>query len=162
MDYGLVSNHCSFFRGRDTNFVIDFCNGLYYNTEIYKSCANPLLRIVHTVLRFQVSLRYTNQSSLKAPSLTRHSRQYDPAPSPNKTENGTPIPAYKGEAIDSWFAPYGKFDLLAYMNKYWINQVDKNWVLWAHEFSKHATCYSTFQKECWVRSIFKNHHRQSY
>lgn len=34
------------------------------------------------------------------------------------------------------------------MNKYWISQYDPNWVFWAHEFSKHATCFSTFQKEC--------------
>lgn len=42
------------------------------------------------------------------------------------------------------------------MNKYWISQVDKNWVLWAHEFSKHATCYSTFQKECFVRATLEH------
>lgn len=80
------------------------------------------------------------------------SRQYDPAPSPNTTNgksNGTPVPAYKGESIDKWFEPYGKLDLLAYMNKYWIGQYDPNWFLWAHEYSKHATCFSTFQTECW-------------
>jgi ribonuclease T2 len=41
-------------------------------------------------------------------------------------------------------------DLLAYMKKYWVNQGAPSWELWAHEFSKHATCYSTFQKECYV------------
>ncbi|KAK3190432.1 hypothetical protein K4F52_003453 [Lecanicillium sp. MT-2017a] len=80
------------------------------------------------------------------------SRQYDPKPAPNTTNgkpDGTPVPAYTGESIDKWFAPYGKFDLLAYMNKYWIAQNDPNWVLWAHEYSKHATCFSTFQTECY-------------
>ncbi|KAJ4164598.1 hypothetical protein LMH87_006266 [Akanthomyces muscarius] len=78
-------------------------------------------------------------------------RQYDPKPSPNTTTGtpgGTPVPPYQGESIDKWFAPYGKSDLLAWMNKYWIAQGDRNWVLWAHEYSKHATCFSTFQTEC--------------
>lgn len=81
------------------------------------------------------------------------SRQYDPKPSPNTTTgtpSGKPVPPYKGESIDNWFAPYGKFDLLAYMKKFWVSQGDLNWVFWAHEFSKHATCYSTFQTECFV------------
>ncbi|KOS18075.1 Ribonuclease Le2 [Escovopsis weberi] len=81
------------------------------------------------------------------------SRQYDPKPAPNTTDGtptGTPVPPYTGPSIESLFAEYGKGDLLAYMNKYWINQFDKNWLLWAHEFSKHATCFSTFQKECFA------------
>ncbi|KND92985.1 Ribonuclease Le2 [Tolypocladium ophioglossoides CBS 100239] len=80
------------------------------------------------------------------------SRQYDPKPAPNTTDgtpHGTPVPPYKGESIDKWFQPYGKLDLLAYMNKFWVSQYDPNWVFWAHEFSKHATCYSTFQTECY-------------
>ncbi|CEJ84511.1 Putative Ribonuclease T2 family protein [[Torrubiella] hemipterigena] len=80
------------------------------------------------------------------------SRQYDPKPSPNTTNgkpDGTPVPAYTGESIANWFAPYGKEDLLAYMEKFWINQYDPNWMLWAHEYSKHATCFSTFQTECY-------------
>ncbi|KID96796.1 ribonuclease T2 precursor, partial [Metarhizium majus ARSEF 297] len=80
------------------------------------------------------------------------SRQYDPKPSPNTTNGqpgGTAVPAYKGESIETWFGPYGKLDLLAYMKKHWVSQLDPNWVFWAHEFSKHATCFSTFQKECY-------------
>ncbi|KAK2606073.1 hypothetical protein QQS21_003468 [Conoideocrella luteorostrata] len=83
------------------------------------------------------------------------SRQYDPKPSPNTTNSkpdGTPVPPYTGEPIDKWFEPYGKLDLLAYMKKYWVSQFDPNWVFWAHEYSKHATCFSTFQKECFVSS----------
>jgi hypothetical protein len=48
------------------------------------------------------------------------SRQYDPVPSPNTTTgkpDGTPVPAYKGPSISTFLAPFGKFDLLAYMNK---------------------------------------------
>ncbi|CAM1511397.1 Fc.00g089100.m01.CDS01 [Cosmosporella sp. VM-42] len=90
------------------------------------------------------------------------SRQYDPAPSPNKTSDGSPIPPYDGPRIDTFFKPYGKLDLLAYMNKYWINQNDLNWVLWAHEFSKHATCYSTFQKECYGPKAAKHDDLFSY
>ncbi|KAM3084237.1 hypothetical protein ACMFMF_001594 [Clarireedia jacksonii] len=32
--------------------------------------------------------------------------------------------------------------------RYWINQGAPNWHLWAHEFSKHATCFSTFDTPC--------------
>ncbi|OAA47744.1 ribonuclease T2 precursor [Metarhizium rileyi] len=88
------------------------------------------------------------------------SRQYDPRPSPNTTDGqpgGVPVPAYQGESIEKWFEPYGKLDLLAYMRKHWVSQHDSNWVFWAHEFSKHATCFSTFQKECYV-SIVKTLH----
>ena len=35
------------------------------------------------------------------------------------------------------------------MNKYWINQGAPNDVFWAHEFSKHATCTSTFDVACY-------------
>jgi ribonuclease T2 len=80
------------------------------------------------------------------------SRQYDPVPSPNTTNakpDGTPVPPYTGEPIENWFEPNGKMDLLAYMNKYWISRGEPNWHLWAHEYSKHATCFSTFQTECY-------------
>jgi hypothetical protein len=48
------------------------------------------------------------------------SRQYDPIPSPNTTTgkpDGKPVPAWKGAPISSFVEPFGKFDLLAYMNK---------------------------------------------
>ncbi|KIW16179.1 hypothetical protein PV08_06230 [Exophiala spinifera] len=80
------------------------------------------------------------------------SRQYDPTPSPNTTNglrNGTAVPAYKGPSIDTFLAPFGKDDLLAWMNTYWINQGAPNSDFWAHEFSKHATCYSTFDVPCY-------------
>lgn len=35
------------------------------------------------------------------------------------------------------------------MNKYWVNQGASNDEFWAHEFSKHATCYSTFDVPCY-------------
>ncbi|KAM4056808.1 ribonuclease t2 family protein [Hirsutella rhossiliensis] len=80
------------------------------------------------------------------------SRQYDPQPVPNTTDgtpSGVPVPPYAGEPIDRWFGPYGKLDLLAYMRRHWVSQHDANWVFWAHEFSKHATCFSTFQRGCY-------------
>ncbi|PHH87476.1 hypothetical protein CDD83_8831 [Cordyceps sp. RAO-2017] len=80
------------------------------------------------------------------------SRQYDPSPSPNTTDGtpgGTPVPAYEGEPIERWFADYGRLDLLAYMRNFWVSRSQPNWAFWAHEFSKHATCFSTFQKECY-------------
>ncbi|CCF41495.1 ribonuclease T2 family protein [Colletotrichum higginsianum] len=80
------------------------------------------------------------------------SRQYDPIPSPNTTTgkpDGTPVPAWTGSSFDAFVKPFERFDLLEYMNKFWIAQYTPNWVLWAHEFSKHATCFSTFDVECY-------------
>ncbi|OCK82106.1 ribonuclease T2 [Lepidopterella palustris CBS 459.81] len=79
-------------------------------------------------------------------------RQYDPFPSPKTTNglpNGTVVPPYNGSNIGTFLEPFGKFDLLAYMNKYWISQGSPNYDFWAHEFSKHATCYSTFDVPCY-------------
>lgn len=48
---------------------------------------------------------------------------------------------------------FGRFDLLSYMNGFWINFLAPNDEFWAHEFSKHATCTSTFDVACYsVRS----------
>lgn len=79
------------------------------------------------------------------------SRQYDPYPSPNTTNgqpDGTPVPAYDGPQIDPW-TTFGKQDLRDYMNTYWINRDQENYVLWVHEYSKHATCFSTFDTPCY-------------
>lgn len=80
------------------------------------------------------------------------SRQYDPIPSPNTTTgkpDGTPVPPYKGPNIGTFLKPFGKFDLLEYMNTYWIAQNQDNAGFWGHEFSKHATCFSTFNTQCY-------------
>jgi ribonuclease T2 len=96
-------------------------------------------------------------------------------PSPNTTNglpNGTVVPAYNGSGIGTFLEPFGRYDLLEYMNKYWIAQNSPNQDLWAvsrhenqnllpdnppkltkhtkqHEFSKHATCFSTFDLPCY-------------
>jgi len=77
------------------------------------------------------------------------SRQYDPSPSPSKLPNGTVIPPWTGPSVDSFIKAYGRYDLLDYLGKYWINQGSPNRNLWAHEFSKHATCTSTFDVGCY-------------
>lgn len=80
------------------------------------------------------------------------SRQYDPIPSPNTTNglaNGTAVPAYTGPSIDTFVEPFGRFDLLAYMSTYWIAWQQDNAGFHAHEFSKHATCFSTFNVPCY-------------
>ena len=77
-------------------------------------------------------------------------RQYDPYPSPNTTNglpDGTPVPPYLGPRIHPFIAA-GKYDMLAFMFKYWINQGMENYYLWVHEYSKHATCFSTFDTPC--------------
>ncbi|GIZ47561.1 hypothetical protein CKM354_001064900 [Cercospora kikuchii] len=79
-------------------------------------------------------------------------RQYDPVPSPNTTNglpNGTVVPPYTGPNIGTFLEPFGKYDLLAWMEKYWISNYGPNADFWAHEFSKHATCYSTFDIPCY-------------
>lgn len=78
-------------------------------------------------------------------------RQFDPEPSPNTTTgapDGTPVPPYTGPPIDP-FTPFARHDLHAWMQTYWIARNQPNWVLWAHEFSKHATCFSTFDLPCY-------------
>ncbi|KAJ4344917.1 hypothetical protein N0V95_006117 [Ascochyta clinopodiicola] len=79
-------------------------------------------------------------------------RQYDPIPSPNTTnglKNGTVVPAYTGPNIGTFLEPFGRYDLLEYMNTYWIAQNQDNAGFWGHEFSKHATCFSTFNTPCY-------------
>ncbi|EIN14001.1 ribonuclease T2 [Punctularia strigosozonata HHB-11173 SS5] len=76
------------------------------------------------------------------------SRQFDPQPSPAILPNGTVIPPWNGTTIDTFIKDFGRFDLLEYMNKFWINQGAPNTDFWAHEFSKHATCTSTFDVSC--------------
>lgn len=80
------------------------------------------------------------------------SRQYDPNPSPNTTTgtpDGTPVPPWTGITIDEWIRDYGRLDLLAWMDEFWVAQAQPNTELWAHEFSKHATCFSTFDLPCY-------------
>lgn len=75
------------------------------------------------------------------------SRQYDPDPSawvPNPYPKDSPnIGTF---VVD----PFGRYDLLDYMNKYWVSSLGQpNPDFWAHEFSKHATCFSTYDVECY-------------
>lgn len=78
-------------------------------------------------------------------------RQYDPSPSKttNYPRNNTLVPAYNGTPVSEFVTDFGRYDMLDYMNTYWINQGAPNVNFWAHEFSKHATCYSTFDVECY-------------
>jgi ribonuclease T2 len=42
------------------------------------------------------------------------------------------------------------------MNKYWISQGSPNGDFWGHEFSKHGTCYSSFDIPCYG-PMYQNH-----
>ena len=42
------------------------------------------------------------------------------------------------------------------MNKYWISQGSPNDDFWGHEFSKHGTCYSSFDVPCYG-PMYQNH-----
>ena len=59
------------------------------------------------------------------------------------------MPPYRGPTVDTFLTTLGKLDLIDYMERYWINQGAPNTDLWAHEFSKHATCFSTFDTPCY-------------
>jgi ribonuclease T2 len=89
-------------------------------------------------------------------------RQYDPHPSPNTTTGtpaGTPVPPYTGPTVDTFLTALGRpgLTLLDWMNKFWIAQNQPNTELWAHEFSKHATCFSTFAPSCFSAEALANH-----
>ncbi|EGO05308.1 hypothetical protein SERLA73DRAFT_174402 [Serpula lacrymans var. lacrymans S7.3] len=56
---------------------------------------------------------------------------------------------YTGPNVTSFINDFGRTDLLDYMNNFWINQGAPNDDFWAHEFSKHATCTSTFDVACY-------------
>jgi len=78
------------------------------------------------------------------------SRQFDPEPSPNVSSTGIPLEDYTGNVTGAAvLTQFERFDLLDYMNTYWISRGQPNDVLWMHEYSKHATCFSNFQTECW-------------
>ncbi|KAI6114944.1 ribonuclease T2 [Pisolithus thermaeus] len=76
-------------------------------------------------------------------------RQYDPDPSPSVLPDGTPVPPYTGPSVKTFIEDFGRWDLLKYMETFWINQGTSNEDFWAHEFSKHATCTSTFDVACY-------------
>lgn len=79
-------------------------------------------------------------------------RQYDPNPSPktqNGKPNGTEVKPWNGESVDGFIKDWGRTDLLEFMNTFWIAQEGSNEELWAHEFSKHGTCFSTFDIPCY-------------
>lgn len=77
------------------------------------------------------------------------SRQYDPKPSPSTLPNGTVITPYKGPSVKQFIQEFNRFDLLHYMDTFWINQGAPNEDLWAREFSQHGTCTSTFDVACY-------------
>nr|BAV32325.1 ribonuclease T2 [Auricularia polytricha]BAV32326.1 ribonuclease T2 [Auricularia polytricha] len=76
------------------------------------------------------------------------SRQYDPKPDPPVLGNVT-VPIVEGVKLDEVIKSFGRHDLLRYMNKYWVAQGQPSPEFWAHEFSKHATCFSTFDTKCY-------------
>lgn len=59
------------------------------------------------------------------------------------------MPAYTGAPISTFLEPLGKLDLLAWMSANWVAQGQPNADFWGHEFSKHATCFSTFDVPCY-------------
>ncbi|KAI0319755.1 ribonuclease T2 [Amylostereum chailletii] len=83
-------------------------------------------------------------------------RQYDPKPAPATLPDGTAVPSYNGPGVDTFVKEFGRTDLLDYMEKYWVSSESPNAQFWAHEFSKHATCTSTFDVACYGDGYLKN------
>ncbi|KAH7886151.1 ribonuclease T2 [Phlebopus sp. FC_14] len=77
------------------------------------------------------------------------SRQYDPNPSPEILPDGTRVLPYEGPSVKTFIKEFGRLDLLKYMDTFWVNRGAPNAEFWAHEFSKHATCTSTFDTACY-------------
>ncbi|KAI1813179.1 ribonuclease T2 [Poronia punctata] len=89
------------------------------------------------------------------------SRQYDPYPDPNTTTgtpSGKPVKPWRGEPISNLIQRSGKLDLLAYMKKFWTGLDQPSHILWSHEFSKHATCFSSFDTECYGPAYIPSQH----
>ncbi|KZV89402.1 ribonuclease T2 [Exidia glandulosa HHB12029] len=82
------------------------------------------------------------------------SRQYDPKPDP-AVINGETVPVYTGPGVDTFIKAFGRQDLLDYMKKFWVAQGQPSPEFWAHEFSKHATCFTTFDTKCYPK--YKQH-----
>jgi Ribonuclease T2 family len=65
------------------------------------------------------------------------------------TVNGKTVPKYSGPTVDTFITAAGRDDLLAFMKKYWVSQGSTDASFWAHEYSKHGTCFSTFDTKCY-------------
>jgi hypothetical protein len=63
--------------------------------------------------------------------------------------NGKTVPKYSGPTVDTFITAAGRNDLLTFMKKYWVSQGSKDTAFWAHEYSKHGTCFSTFDTTCY-------------
>lgn len=133
---------------------MDMCLLLIFKANL----TNP--RLIHAILRPEVSSNQEKKKPHNSLSIfeaniqkqKQNSRQYDPVPSPNTTTGtptGTPVPPYTGPSISTFLAPLGRADLLSWMTRYWVAQAQPSADFWAHEFSKHATCYSTFDVPCY-------------
>ena len=66
------------------------------------------------------------------------------------------MPPYTGAPVSEFIKSFKRYDLLDWMNKFWINQGAPNSDLWAHEFSKHATCFSNFDVPCYGPKYVKH------
>lgn len=85
---------------------------------------NPFLLSVPSLHPFLQSSPFTD-------SLGQYcdlARQFDPRPSPNTTTglpNGTVVPPWEGgDIVTSTLEKWGKYDLLAFMKKYWKSRGD--------------------------------------
>ncbi|PSN62871.1 ribonuclease T2 [Corynespora cassiicola Philippines] len=55
--------------------------------------------------------------------------------------------------ISSIIKSFGKDDLLQYMSTYWKDYKGDDETFWQHEWSKHGTCISTLEPECYSEHV---------
>lgn len=52
--------------------------------------------------------------------------------------------------VTSLIKQYGTTQLLSDMNTYWVSNDQSNEDFWSHEFSKHGTCVTTLDPDCYT------------
>ncbi|KAG9314021.1 ribonuclease T2 [Chiua virens] len=56
---------------------------------------------------------------------------------------------YNSSQVVQFLEDFDRWELMTYMQNFWVSQGASNPEFWAHEFSKHATCTSTFDVACY-------------
>ncbi|GMM35276.1 hypothetical protein DASC09_026010 [Saccharomycopsis crataegensis] len=53
------------------------------------------------------------------------------------------------DSVEEVLKSKGEYELISYMNNFWLNDNGTNDAFWSHEFNKHATCMSTIRPSCY-------------
>lgn len=53
------------------------------------------------------------------------------------------------DSVEAILRQNEQYELIDYMNQFWLNNNGTNDAFWTHEFNKHATCMSTIKPSCY-------------